>query len=436
MVRLNASVFESGHELDTNEAVIISEDELRRIAKSLKKIRADRHDDNVTEKYIKYSPSIPSDDVLSIRQLEPTLRAVIETAGSFRLSESHAAAACDTLRGCLSRCEDSDDTTIRAFAYSQETWVDILDVFLKASENRKPKPLKLLLAALERNLVKNPSQAVRDALVSHVTSRTWHTICLKYGTDNAVKPALLVLRHFMSKAIIRAQDIILTVSQTRRANDDTKTNVLEHMSAPSPLESLSRAQRIKYSHVFICTVFHWVRYPDVAPSTGRLIAFFSVSLRTWLSSRIVDPENPGVTRPGSEPIWLSALKSSIERQPELLELFAVHVFPEMISQDRGGIEDMAQWLSLKTLKTGSSMVQSFTELHISLLFLRAIKEKPSLGIIDIQTIEDIATRLIYRVLARNPVFVSQRTVHGEDPRHFATRNTLLPRRGGSKGSSR
>ncbi|KAL8811725.1 MAG: hypothetical protein Q9200_001557, partial [Gallowayella weberi] len=395
MVRLNANVIESAHEINTNEAMIIPEDELRRIARSLKKTHVDRLEDNVTEKYMKLHPSTPCDDVLSIRQLEPTLRAVIKTAGSLRLSESHAAAACDTLRGCLSRCEDSDDTTIRALAYSQELWIDILEVFLKTSENRKPKPLKLLLIALERNLVKNPSQAVRDALVSYVTSRTCHTIGLKYGTDDAVKPALQVLRHFMSKSIIRAQDIVLTISQNLEANDNKEINVPEYRSAPSQLDSLSTAQYIKYSHDFLCTVFHWVRYPDVAPSTGRLIACFSTSLRIWSSSWILDSDNALVKKQSSGPIWWSALKSSIERQPELLELFAVHVFPEMIIQDRGGIADLVEGLSLKNLTTGSGMGQNLAELHTSLLFLRAVKGRPSLGSIDGPTIEDIATGMLY-----------------------------------------
>ncbi|KAL8806723.1 MAG: hypothetical protein Q9182_001120 [Xanthomendoza sp. 2 TL-2023] len=420
MIRLNANVIGSDHKVDKNESMIIPEDELRRIAKSLKKVRVDQLlDDNVPEKYMKFYPSIPSHDLLSIRQLEPTLRAVIETAGSLRLSESHAAAACDTLRGCLSRCEDSDDTVIRALAYSRETWVGILDVFLSTSEKRKPKPLKLLLVALERNLLQNPSQEVRDALVSYFTSRTCHTIGLKYATDNAVKPALQVLRHFMSKTIIRAQDIVLSISQDHEANTNKEISVPEHMSAPAQLDSLSPTQYIKYSRNFLCTVFHWLRYPDVAPITGRLIACFSASLRIWSSSWILDSENARVTKQSSGPIWWSALKWSIERQPELLELFAVHVFPEMVSQDRGGIADLAPRLSLENLTAGSGMVQDLAELHITLLFLRAVKEKPSLGSIgrcynpklhehgslsktksnihdaDGQTIEDIATGMLY-----------------------------------------
>lgn len=313
-------------------------------------------------------------NLLSIRQLEATLRAVIKTASCTRLSESHAATVCDTLRACLARCEDSGDPDLFALAYSQETWTEIFDIFLRSSESRKPKPLKLLLLALERNLVKNPSQSVKDHLIAHIISRTWQVISLKDDGDSAVKPSLQALRHFICKRVIRAQDIILITSQNSAAKDAEGTKPLEAQSALSPMGSSWAPKYMEHSHSFLCKTLSWVRHPDVAPITGRLIGVFCASLRAW-SSTWENPAGLAKSSHGNQPIWFSALKSSIQAQPELLDLFAIHVFPEIVSQDRDGIADFAEVLSLKHLEVGNFIAYGSADLHISLLLLRAIKEK-------------------------------------------------------------
>ncbi|KAL9028305.1 MAG: hypothetical protein Q9196_003317 [Gyalolechia fulgens] len=146
------------------------------------------------------------------KQLEVTLQSVIRTAGSIQLAESHAAAACDALRGCLAQCESADDAEIRALAYSKKTWVDIFHVFLTTFERRKPKPLKLLLAALERNLTQNPFQSVKNDLIALFSFRAWQSISAQQEI-NAVKPFLQALQLFLSKSLIQPRDILGAVSQ-------------------------------------------------------------------------------------------------------------------------------------------------------------------------------------------------------------------------------
>ncbi len=278
---------------------------------------------------------------------------------------------CDTLRGCLAQCEDSDSSNVRALAYSQKTWIDLFDIFLKTSESRKPKPLKLLLVALERNLVKTPSQLDKRELVAYVTSKTWQAISLKNGADSAVKPCLQALRHFMCKHVIRAQDIVLAVSRHSSADGADKT---EAQNTPILLDSSSNSWYVECSRRFLGKTLHWLRHPDVAPITGRLIGIFCSSLHVWLSSW-VEPASSGKVGHGNQPIWYSALKSSIETQPELLDLFAIHTFPEIVRQDHGSIADFAQALSSKHLQTSNVITCDTADLHINLLLLRAIKEK-------------------------------------------------------------
>lgn len=218
--------------------------------------------------------------MLSIRQLEATLRAVIRTAGSAQLSESHAAAACDALRGCLTQCEDSANAKIRALAFSSKTWIDIFNVFLRTSGSRRSKPLKLLLTALERNLVKNPSQLMKDDLAAYISLSNWQTISA-HNDNYAIKPALQALRHFLSKSVIQARDIVLAVSQSQVPNKHGQAQAHVSNNYPASLDRLSISESIDFSHVFLCKVLSWVRYPDAAPITGRLVSTFCCSLRRW-----------------------------------------------------------------------------------------------------------------------------------------------------------
>lgn len=312
--------------------------------------------------------------LLSIRQLKATLRTVIKTASCTQLSESHAATACDTLRACLARCEDSGDPDLLTHAYSQETWTEIFDIFLRSSESRKPKPFKLLLLALERNLTKNPSQFVKDRLIAHIISKTWQVISLQDDGDSAVKPSLQALRHFICKNVIRAQDIVLISSQDLGAKVTEGANPLEIQNAPIPMVSLSASTNMEHSHRFLCKTLSWVRHPDVAPITGRLIGVFCSSLRAW-SYSWETPAGLATNSHGNQPIWFSALKSSVQSQPELLDLFAVHVFPEIVRQDCDGIADFAEVLSLKHLEQGNLIAYGSADLHISFLLLRAMKQK-------------------------------------------------------------
>ncbi|KAL8776544.1 MAG: hypothetical protein Q9213_008227 [Squamulea squamosa] len=367
---------ESDQNMSTNGLGIISEHELRRIAKGLKGSGTDGLGEEISDK-----------------QLKVTLRAVIHTASYTHLSERHAAAACDTLRGCLAQCEISDDPSLRAVAFSHETWTDIFDIYLSTSESRKPKPLKLLLVALERNWMKNPSQSIKDDLTVHIVSRTWQIISLKDGGHSAVKPALQAIRHFLTKEVVRARDIVLTVFHELRAKDIDGTLSPDAQKAHSLENSPPTSRYVEISHHFLCRTLCWVHYPDVAPITARLIGVFCSSLRAWQSSW-EGPVKPGRSCCGEQPAWLSALRASIQTQPETLDLFATHVFPEILRQDRNGIAEFAKVVSLKHLKSSDFIAHGSADLQITLLLLRAVKEKGTSNAIDTETIENITTKLL------------------------------------------
>ncbi|KAI4237203.1 MAG: hypothetical protein LQ352_007954, partial [Teloschistes flavicans] len=294
--------------------------------------------------------------------LDTSFRALLHTASSVKLSESHAAAACDALRGCLTHCESSDSSDLKDFAYSIRTWTDLFDIYLKVSESKKSKPLKQLLVALERNLARNASQSVQYDLVAYITSKTWRIISMKDDV-NAVKPALQALRHFLAKSVVRAPDIISTILE-EESPDHNEGSPFRGLGS-LPYSSLYA----EHSRTFICTVLHWLGHPDTAPITGRLISSFCRSFRLCSSSLITPPNAMG----DKSPIWLSALKSLSKKQSNLFDLFDIHVLPEIMRQDHEGQEDFISTLPLHHLRSDDITEYSSEDLRIYLMVLRSSK---------------------------------------------------------------
>ncbi|KAL8879578.1 MAG: hypothetical protein Q9198_002840 [Flavoplaca austrocitrina] len=383
---------------NTDEPAIIPEEQLISIAKSLKNGDLNGPDENISKK-----------------QLKTTLRAVIKTASCTYLSEGYAATACDTLRACLAQCVVSDSSDTDALAYSRQIWKEIFDLFLRSSESRRPKPLKLLLLALERNFVKIPSQSVKNHLVAYIISKTWQVISLKDDANSAVKPSLQALRHFICKNIIDARDIISIISQELGSRVIDGTDILLAQNTPLPPSPMTKTKYVEHSHQFIYTTLSWMRYPDVAPITGRLIGVFCSSLRAWLSTWGEPPE-PVTNSDINQPIWFSVLKSYVQKQPELLNLFAIHVFPEIVHQDRAGIAEFAEILSLKYLDLANLNVHGSADLHISLLLLRATKEGGDSIIINNESIEVIASHLLCHADAQIRLLAFSFIVHPSAPK--------------------
>ncbi|KAI4103581.1 MAG: hypothetical protein L6R37_003726 [Teloschistes peruensis] len=361
---------------------LVPENKLRNLAKNLKNLSVTAHDSNIliADEYAGgFSPS-PANGMLSGRQLDADFRALLHTASSVKLSESHAAAACDALRGCLTHCESSDSSDLKAFAYSQTTWTAIFDIYLRISESKKSKPLKQLLIALERNLAKNPSQSVQYDLVAHITLKTWRIISLKDDV-NAVKPALQALRHFLAKSVVRAPDIVSKIQEEKSHVQDKGRSLGSFLSSSLSTEN---------SRTFLSTVMHWLGHPDTAPITGRLISSFCRSFRLSSSSSSFSRDTTG----DDQPIWLSALKSLSERQSDLVDLFDIHVLPEIMHQDREGQEDLMSTLPLQHLRNGDITEYSSEDLRIYLMILRGSKGSILDDLINRRSVEDVGARLL------------------------------------------
>lgn len=248
---------------------------------------------------------------------------------------------------------------------------------MTTSEARKPKELKLVLTALERSLNRSPSKSTKEDLRTHVSSSIWQAICA-HSHGAAVKPAFQALRHFLSRSVIRPQDILLAILREENVDAHERAETSKPSSRATSLESLSAPQGRQYARAFLCKTLSWLRYPDTAPIVGRIVPIFSCSLRGWLESW---PEPVAISHAsnGNEPIWMSAFKVFLKSHPDCLDLLANHVFPELVRYDRAGIEEYAQVLE----NPASSVMTSYSpvDLQVHLLLLRSIVEHASSTIV-------------------------------------------------------
>ncbi|KAL8938211.1 MAG: hypothetical protein Q9216_004013 [Gyalolechia sp. 2 TL-2023] len=336
--------------------------------------------------------------------------------GSVRLSESHAAAACDVLRGCLAQYERVDDSEIRALAYSKKTWFSIFNVFLTMSERQNSKPLKLLLAALDRNLSHNPFWRIKDDLKADISLRAWQAISGQKEI-NAVKPFLQALQLFLSHSSVQPQDVLLAVSRQLSLRQKKPEHV-DPSYCGATSDSFHLSQCFEYSHVFLCKVLAWVKYPDTARITGRLVSTFCYSVRTW-SLNWPHPSTFGRTEHDDQPLWSSALKSFLQSHPHQFDLLATHILPEVARQDRKGIDSYMQKLEGQSL-----MDCDLVDLQINILLLDRAIQLGSYKSIDKQATQNMGASFLCHASPQIRSAAFSLVINTSSSRGLLTENTL------------
>lgn len=238
-------------------------------------------------------------------------------------------------------------------------------MFLTTSERRKPKPLKLLLAALERNLTQNPFQSVKDDLKAYISFRAWQSISAQEEI-NAVKPYLQALQLFLSKSLLQPVDVIGAISGRQLPLKQKEPEIADLSRYEASLDSISVSQCFEYSHLFLCKALAWVRYPDTARIASRLVSTFCCSVRTWSPCW---PHSSSSEHTGydDQPLWLPAFNSFLQSPPHQFDLLATHVLPEILRQDREGTESYMQKLQGQT--ANSIIGCGLVDLQINLLLL-------------------------------------------------------------------
>lgn len=303
--------------------------------------------------------------------MKNSFRRVIYTARSAKLSLSHGAATWNFLYGFVEQGTNSSDPRIRDFFFRADLWIEIFEIFLAKAQSNKSKPMKQMLSTLMKVLIRNPTESVQHQLLNHVISSTT-AIIYSHHDFPSVKPALQVLELFISKNIIRGSEIIAHLAR----QGSLKSPITLPDSANDEVDgqgfcSISHQLRVNIIENFLKDIITWVRYPDIAPTGGRLIATFYRSLQE---------DSTGEVTPHlrlKQPLWVKPVVDLLERDPLSIEILEHHILPGLLTLDNTFGQPFLDMTLLQDLHNGNVQNHSVVEIQLCLLALKLRAESNS-----------------------------------------------------------
>ena len=266
----------------------------------------------------------------------------------------------NALSGFLDRASISSISDVSSLCFDLKIWGNLFDVFLRRSENNKPKPMRQLLLSLVRVLQKNPHEVARHAQTEYATCRSL-AIITNRAEITSVKPALQVLDCFLTKGLISGP-VILRVLVANNVQASPSSSGDQRSSSYSESQDLSTFSWISLGQAFISDIFARVCYADLAAAAGKLVTLFIKSLSTLHEGHETDPA-------GELPLWVAPLHQLLRDQPQMLEPIGTHVLPELLSINSSDTRKFLEILPFKSIRDG--IAGDMTESDILLCLLTA-----------------------------------------------------------------
>ena len=295
--------------------------------------------------------------------MQSLITALYTTLASSNTSLGHGAAICDALCGLLDLCEGSANSQIRALAFDCSMLTQIFDIYLTKSENHKSKPLRHLLSTLTRVISKYPDEPGRTFLIRHAVSRAVLTLEGDYESSS-IKAAIQALENFITKDIINSYQLMSMLNEKKGSG-------FISVNAPYLQQSLlsETSEWVILTDDFVSSILQWVQYPDVAPSGGRLISTFFLSLQKDLAK--YEPQDSV----GRElPPWFPPIKRVLNEQSEILDGLEKHILPGLLRLSSADTQDFLATLPLKDLQEGIVGVHTVGDIQLCLLTVRIVVE--------------------------------------------------------------
>ena len=262
----------------------------------------------------------------------------------------------NALSGFLDRASISSISDLADICFDPKVWGDVFNLFLRRSENNKPKPMRQLLLSLVRILQKNPREEARRAQTEYATRRSLAMITDR-TESTSVKPALQALECFLTKALISGSDILRA-----RAAINVQSNQSSSDNSTGEPVDLSMSSWSSLGQELISEIFTWVCFPDVAASAGKLVATFIKSLFTLQEGYQMHPV-------GGLPMWVTPLRHFLGDQPQMIEAVGDYVLPELLSVDSDDTRNFMGTLPFASLHDGTT--GNVTESDIILCLITA-----------------------------------------------------------------
>lgn len=234
------------------------------------------------------------------------LEALVATASIAYIPASHRAGACNPLCSVLEKCQASPDERIRSLVWTKNIWTHLFDIFLERYDSAKPKSMRQVLLLLCKILQKDSSptaQTVRDESVVRLLD-----VLFQEDDTSKVKPALSALSYFVQKDAIAVDDVI---------------TMFEQWSARigKSLQPFPRPASV--AKTFLYGIMNWANHQDTAPVAGSAVCAILEHGRRQQAKHLANGEADSL------PIWVEPLQSTVRRNPDAMQNFRSHVFPDL-----------------------------------------------------------------------------------------------------------
>jgi hypothetical protein len=312
------------------------------------------------------------------RHLEGTLRAILYTAQSPQISQSHRAAACNALTAFLEKCRSSSITSLQSLSRPDYLWTDIFNVYLERSDKAKVKPLRQVLITLT-SIISGDSDHHRARRVLNAAVIRIIAIIFKQETYSRVKPAIQALEYFITKQVISLQDLLGLVKTWRNNNNPVAlggpgklspvhhtTNEFTDTEMPSSHADTASAG---YITVLALALLHWMPEPDIAPAAGDLFITIFSALKRREAERLSHQVSGAAT-----PAWYNPIQASIEKTPSVLDNLKQHIFPDLFKLSVTDFGHFLERLHFKEILSGSPVADEDPQVILLFTALQVGKE--------------------------------------------------------------
>ena len=237
-----------------------------------------------------------------------------------------------------------------------------MSIYLTKSDNNKSKPLRGLLLILARLVAKHPVEEERDLLLGIASCVATRAIRKQEEFAN-IKPSLQVLEHFISKSLIGAAEI----AQINKP-EEFGTFRVKSMKKGNPASDTQQELVNQSVQNFALTVLEWMQYPDCAPTVGRFMPLFFKSFEGPQS------ESNYASKDGVIPLWIHPMKQRLERHPELLENFEIHILPGLLRLGPVDVKAFLKTLPFVTVQRGNIGPSSISDIQLCLLVAKTAED--------------------------------------------------------------
>lgn len=224
--------------------------------------------------------------------------------------------------------------------------------------------MKQLLMTLMNIRAKIPDEGVRDAAKQFASMRAIELIISAVECSWG-KPAFQVLEYLLSKAILKASDIVDLVVAYSDARTPLRVPASSHSKVDIDCSQAFSSTSISSVQEFISRVLSWIRYPDTASAAGRLISIFVKSLQDSSGDIAINVAS-GFS------ICIDPIRKALKQQPELLNAIRKHVLPDLFRLQPKDTLVFVQSMPLLELSQGDTGELSDADIEMCILSVEVV----------------------------------------------------------------